>query len=149
VSRTAGWMQARWLDGSIREIVVFGAVGLASALAFGICVDLLVTHGVLSRSIASAVCYAALVPLAYVGQRTLAFQSSTAVRVSFQKYVALQAVGFLLTQVMTAVIVARGAQSSIGLWFLVAALAAAGNYFVLKLWVFAAKPSAGSGIDTI
>jgi putative flippase GtrA len=123
------------LTGAMRMLASFVSVGAAGAIAYILLSSFLVTLGA-QAWIASVLCYAALIPVVYVGQRSLTFRSKAAVSSSFLKYAATQLFGLGLSAALPYVIERNTNWSPTTAFFYVAVLTVFVNFMLLKFWAF-------------
>lgn len=117
-----------------QEIVTFVAVGTAAAALYGLIAPLFVHATALPPPLAAAAAYAAVLPGAYLAQRSLTFRSDAPHSRAFGRYAAAQLLGVGTAAGCAA---AAGPDAGFALYAASALLAGAISFGVQKLWVFA------------
>ncbi len=121
---------------ALQTLVSFVGIGIAGAAAYVILATVLAVMG-LAPWLASMLSYGALIPLVYIGQRTLTFRSEVAHRSSFPKYIASQVLGLGLSVTLPYLVANR--LPPVVAFATVALTIAVTNFFLLKWWAF--RPS--------
>ena len=116
-------------------LVRFAGVGTAAAAAY------VVLSWGLNRIgfelwFASLASYLAIIPLAYLSQRRLAFRSTSPHQSSFPKYVSAQTLGLALSAILAALTSVYVALSPFFAFVGVALIIAIINFLLLKFWAF-------------
>jgi putative flippase GtrA len=120
----------------VRRLLTFGAVGLGATIGYIAVSTVLVGMGY-RPWIVSPLVYAALIPVAYMGQRTLTFRSKTNHTSSLPRYLVIQGVGLVLAALIPAVV--SEIVSPAGSFVVVSGIVAATNYILLARWAFPAS----------
>jgi putative flippase GtrA len=119
--------------GLFRTIVSFLGVGSLGALTYVLLASVLTSAG-LSRSVASGLCYAALIPIVYLGHQIFTFRASIIHRVAFPRYVAIQAVGLILSVALPLMV--DPAVPAFAVYAVVCVAVAVLSFLLMKFWVF-------------
>jgi len=120
----------------IRRLLTFGAVGLGATIGY-IAVSMVLVDIGCRPWIVSPLVYAAIIPMAYMGQRTLTFRSKANHTSSLPKYLVIQGVGLVLAALIPAVV--SEVVSPAGSFVIVSGIVAVTNYILLARWAFLAK----------
>lgn len=126
------------MSSNIRSIVSFFGVGATAAAGY-VVLSTFVTYRGMAPWLASVLCYAALIPFAYVAQRSITFQSTVAHKLSFPKYLAVQCLGLMLAGALPYFADLLTEVPPVFAFLLVAATIVVTNLLLLKHWVFASK----------
>jgi putative flippase GtrA len=117
------------------ELIWFLMIGGVSAGLYVVINGTLTMHGV-PPTLSLVVTLTLLIPPTYLAQRRLTFRSEIVHGVAFPRYLATQLVGNGIALVGTTVFAHSIIQQPFIAFTAIAALVAAVNYSVLKLWAF-------------
>jgi putative flippase GtrA len=120
---------------TMRFIATFLAVGAAGAGSYVVLSMLIHASGV-EAWISSLVSYTALIPVVYLAQRRLTFQSKGSHLSSFPKYIATQLLGLALSGVLPYILVQKAGLPPLFVFAPVAIAIAFVNFVLLKFWTF-------------
>ena len=123
----------------VREIVGYLGVGVAGASLYILLSTLLHSTGIVAWT-ASVTGYLICIPIVYLAQRNIAFQSEAAYFSSFLKYAAAQATSLSLAAALPYLLVTRGQMRATVSFVLVGLVGACVNFALLKFWAFADDP---------
>lgn len=129
----------------IREIVAYLGVGGAGAALYILLSTLLHAAGLVAWT-ASVTGYLISIPIVYLAQRNIAFQSQASYFGSFIKYAATQAISLCLSAVLPYLLVTNSRMPAIVSFVVVSLVGACVNFGLLKFWAFAdpdGQPSGG------
>lgn len=122
------------------ELLSFLLVGGIAALCFvGLSMLMIGLQTGMPDWAVSALCYAALIPPAYLAHYRLSFRSQARHARALPRYVAVQFSALTLASVFSYVFYSVFGMPTALAALLVAGLTAGVNFFVLKLWAFAAR----------
>lgn len=123
----------------LRMLLSFVSVGGSSAAAYVIASTVL-THMGVRPWLASTLCYATLIPAAYLGQRLLTFQATASHMSSFPRYVAVQLIGFGLAAILPRAFADVAKDDPLTIFLAIAFFIAATNFVLLRWWAFQTGP---------
>lgn len=120
----------------MRIVLCFIGVGAAGAGAYVALSSVLHALG-LSAWVASSVSYLVLIPIVYLVQRNMTFESRASHLSSFPKYVMTQIMGLTLSALVPHQLEQAGGVPPISAFALVAITIALVNFVLAKYWTFA------------
>lgn len=125
-------------ENCLRLTLCFLGVGGAAAVAYAALAALMTRAGV-APWIASAFCYAVLIPVVYWTQRRVTFRSNRPHSEAFPRYVATQALGLNLA-VFLPLLAPKFASGQPLVFFAAVVAGISGlNFILLKFWTFASR----------
>jgi putative flippase GtrA len=127
------------LDG-MPMVARFIVIGATAAAAYVVLSSLLHVLG-LQAWIASLVSYLFILPIAYLAQRNITFESSASHSSSFPKYAATQLVGLALSALVPYQLEQSSGVPATIAFGLAAIVIALVNFILVKYWAFAAHAS--------
>ncbi|MER9295805.1 GtrA family protein [Mesorhizobium sp. M0621] len=126
---------------SLRQFVVFCAVGLVNTGAYFAVANGLHLLGGFTETASAYLAYGALVPVSFIGHRKLTFASDAAVLGEWAKFCVVQAMSLLVISVTT-YSAHQGYFSGWQTFAIISIAIPALNFLTFQAWVFARKPTA-------
>ncbi|MCZ8314934.1 GtrA family protein [Phreatobacter sp.] len=117
----------------LQRLAAFGVVGAGATAAYVSGSTVLVYLGV-KAWVAGPVVYAAIVPLAYLGQRNVVFRSRASHAVAFWRYVVVQVGGLTLSFVIPWLVGDR--VPPVVLFLSVATVVSLASFILMSRWTF-------------
>lgn len=127
------------------RLLRFGCVGALSGLCYGVIVHVLVEWFALPSTLAAGVAYATMLPLNFLMQKFLVFQSRQNPKAEIGRYVTTHLLGFCLSMAVMALVTGKLGLSHWAGSLAVFVAVACFSFVMMELWVFAkGKPKGWS-----
>jgi putative flippase GtrA len=121
----------------------FASVGAAASLTYASLVSILVSGAEAPPFVTGVAVYAALVPVAYAGQRAFAFPEARGDGSTFSRYAAVQVLAVLVVSAVTSRLLSGHPAIDAAIWFATAGGTSLLAFAVNRLVVF--RPADGTG----